>query len=58
VTEGAYPSSGPERAEAHPPDLVILAVAAKHAGLADAVRDLATPTRWPKRCRPAPGRRW
>ncbi|HVH67031.1 MAG TPA: diguanylate cyclase [Gemmatimonadales bacterium] len=47
VTEGAYPppSSGPERAEAQAPDLVILAVAAKRGGLAEAVRDLATAAR-------------
>jgi diguanylate cyclase (GGDEF)-like protein len=45
VTEGAYPSSGPERAGAQPPDLVILTVAAKRPGLADAVRDLATAAR-------------
>ena len=45
VTEGAYPSSGPERAEAQPPDLVILTVAAKRPGLADAVRELATAAR-------------
>jgi diguanylate cyclase (GGDEF)-like protein len=45
VTEGAYPASGPERAEAQPPDLVILTVPAKRPGLADAVRDLATAAR-------------
>jgi len=42
VTEAAYPSAGPDRAEAHPPDLVLLSVAAKEAGFVDAVRDLAT----------------
>lgn len=46
VTEAAYPPSGPERAEAQPPDLVIFSVAAKQAGLADAVRDLAATARF------------
>jgi two-component system, cell cycle response regulator len=45
VTEGAFPSSGPERAETQPPDIVVLSVAAKQAGLGDAVRDLATAAR-------------
>src|SRR5690348_11536772 len=45
VTEAAYPSAGPERAETQPPDIVVLAVAAKQAGLGDAVRDLATAAR-------------
>jgi diguanylate cyclase (GGDEF)-like protein len=46
VTEAASPPSGPARADAHPPDLVVLALAAGAVGLADAVRDLATAARF------------
>ncbi|HYU37986.1 MAG TPA: GAF domain-containing protein, partial [Gemmatimonadales bacterium] len=46
VTEAAYPQPGPDRSEQQPPDLLILSIAAKEAGLADAVRDLATAARF------------
>ncbi|HMH82429.1 MAG TPA: diguanylate cyclase [Gemmatimonadales bacterium] len=46
VTEGATAPSGPERAEVHPPDLVVLAIAAGAAGLTDAVHELATAARF------------
>ena len=46
VTEAAYPPSGPERAEPHPPDLVVFSVAAKEPGFVDAVRELATAGRF------------
>src|SRR6266699_1117873 len=46
VTEAAYPSPGPDRPEQQPPDLLILSIAAKEAGLAEAVRDLATAARF------------
>src|SRR6266568_5193096 len=46
VTEAAYPPPGPERPEPQPPDLLILSIAAKEAGLAEAVRDLATAARF------------
>ena len=46
VTEAPYPPSGPERAEPHPPDLVLFSIAAKAAGFVDAVRDLATAGRF------------
>src|SRR3989441_6449006 len=46
VTEAAYPQPGPDRSEQQPPDLLILSIAAKEAGLAEAVRDLATAARF------------
>jgi len=46
VTEAAYPPPGPDRPEPQPPDLLILSIAAKEAGLAEAVRDLATAARF------------
>ena len=46
VTEAAYPPPGPDRPEPQPPDLLILSIAAKEAGLAEAVRDLATAARY------------
>src|SRR2546427_862583 len=46
VTEAAYPPPGPERPEPQPPDLLILSIAAKEAGLAEVVRDLATAARF------------
>src|SRR5690242_18364637 len=44
VTEAPYPPSGPDRAEAQPPDLVIFSVSGR--GSTDAVRDLATGARF------------
>src|SRR5213593_75495 len=46
VTEAAYPPPGTDRPEPQPPDLLILSIAAKEAGLAEAVRDLATAARF------------
>src|SRR5882724_11733945 len=46
VTEAAYPPPGPDRPEPQPPDLLILTIAAQEAGLAEAVRDLATAARF------------
>ncbi|HEY6208724.1 MAG TPA: diguanylate cyclase [Gemmatimonadales bacterium] len=46
VTEAAYPVPGADRAEAQPPDLLILASGAREARLGDAVRDLATMPRF------------
>ncbi len=46
VTEAAYPPPGPDRPEPQPPDLLILSIAAKEAGLAETVRDLATAARF------------
>src|SRR5256885_7357886 len=45
VTEAAYPPPGPDRPEPQPPDLVIFSIAAKQAGPAEGVRDLATAAR-------------
>src|SRR3989454_7056083 len=45
VTEAAYPPPGPDRPEQQPPDLLIFSIAAKEAGLAEGVRDLATAAR-------------
>jgi two-component system cell cycle response regulator len=41
VTEAAYPPPAPDRSEQRPPDLLILSISARDAGLVDAVRDLA-----------------
>jgi len=46
VTEAVYPPPGPDRPEPQPPDLLILSIAAKEAGLAEGVRDLATAARF------------
>jgi len=46
VTEAAFPLPASERMEQHPPDLVIFAVGAKEARLAEAVRDLASALRF------------
>src|SRR2546426_12821333 len=46
VTEAAYPPPAPDRPEPQPADLVILSIAAKEAGLAEAVHDLATAPRF------------
>src|SRR3989475_7482867 len=46
VTEAAYPPPGPDRPEQQPPDLLLLSIAAKEAGLAEGVRDLATAARF------------
>ena len=46
VTESAYPPPGPDRPEHQPPDLLILCIAAKEAGLGDVVRDLSTAPRF------------
>ena len=46
VTEAAYPPPAPNRPEPQPADLLILTIAAKEAGLAEAVRDLATAPRF------------
>lgn len=42
VTEAPYPLPGPDGSHQHPPDLLIYSVGARGAGLADAVRDLAS----------------
>ncbi len=46
VTEAAYPVPGADRAEAQPPDLLIFASGGREARLGDAVRDLATSSRF------------
>src|SRR2546426_2692971 len=46
VTEAPYPPPGPDRPEQQPPDLLLLSIGAKEAGLAEAVRDLATAARF------------
>jgi len=46
VTEVAYPPPGPDRPEQQSVDLLILSIAAKEPGLAEAVRDLATAARF------------
>ncbi|PYO99362.1 MAG: hypothetical protein DMD61_07350 [Gemmatimonadetes bacterium] len=46
VTEAANPPSGPERAEPHPPDLVVVSIGAKEAGFVEAIRELATAGRF------------
>ena len=46
VTEAPYPPPGPDRPEQQPPDLLIFSIGAKEAGLAEAVRDLATAARF------------
>jgi diguanylate cyclase (GGDEF)-like protein len=46
VTEAPYRRPGPDRPEPQPPDLVVLSIAGKDAGLADVVRDLATAARF------------
>jgi len=46
VTEAAYPPPGTDRPDQNAPDLLIFAVAAREARLADAVRDLATAPRF------------
>jgi DNA-binding response OmpR family regulator len=45
VTETGYPLPALERAEPSPPDLVVFAVGAREARLADAVRELASAPR-------------
>src|SRR5213596_2166842 len=46
VTEAAYQVPGADRAEAQPPDLLIFASGGREARLGDAVRDLATSSRF------------
>ncbi len=46
VTEAAYPPPAPDRPEPQPADLLILSIAAKQAGLAEVVHDLATTPRF------------
>jgi diguanylate cyclase (GGDEF)-like protein len=46
VTESPYPLPGQDRPDQSPPDLVIFAVGAREARLADAVRELATAPRF------------
>ena len=46
VTEAPFPLPAPDRVEHQPPDLVIFCVDAKHARLADAVRDLVSAPRF------------